>query len=273
MTESRTVSSAVDVPVAPDVAFSVFTDELDLWWVRGPINFFDAARAVAMRCEAGVGGRLLEMYDEAADDALELARITVWEPGRRLAWLSSIDDVAVEVTFDRCAAGTTVRVEATIRPGGKDRGGTAWVRMVPPCLDAWFKRRDSAARVPSERGRLALAVHYERPAAAARWLAAAFGLTSVMPLPDAEDSHSWIEFHVGDSSLIVLPADGPTSVGGAPTHVPWIHVDDLDAHLRQAKAHGAVIVEDVHQHGYRAYVAEDPDGLRWTIAQARPTMA
>jgi uncharacterized glyoxalase superfamily protein PhnB len=272
MTESRTVSSAVEVPVEPRIAFNVFTDELDLWWVRGPINFFDAARAVAMRCEPGVGGRLLEVYDDAADDALELARITVWEPGRRLAWSSSIDDVTVEVTFDRSAIGTTVRVEATVAAGGTDQGGTAWVRMVPPCLRAWFNQRDSAPRAPRERGRLALAVHYERPVVAARWLAAAFGFTSVMPLPDAERSDLWIEFQIGDASLIVLPTDGPSPVGAAPTHVPWIHVDDLDANLRQAKEHGAVIVEDIHQHGYRAYVADDPEGRRWAIVQARPTM-
>jgi hypothetical protein len=28
----------------------------------------------------------------------------------------------------------------------------------------------------------------------------------------------------------------------------------------------------IHQHGYRAYVARDPDGYTWTIAQARPGM-
>src|SRR5918998_1093635 len=57
------------------------TDEIDAWWVRGPINFFDASRATAMRIEAGVGGRVLEVYDDASGDSLELGRITVWEPG------------------------------------------------------------------------------------------------------------------------------------------------------------------------------------------------
>ena len=48
MTDPRSVSSAVTVNVSPDVAFSAFTSEMDLWWVRGPINFFDSARAVSM---------------------------------------------------------------------------------------------------------------------------------------------------------------------------------------------------------------------------------
>ena len=84
------VSSEVEVGVDPGVAFMAFTEELDLWWVRGPINHWAGGRVVAMRCEPGVGGRLLAVYE---DDALELGRITAWEPGRRLAWRSSVDDV------------------------------------------------------------------------------------------------------------------------------------------------------------------------------------
>ena len=96
------VSSEVEVAVDPDTAFAAFTDELDLWWVRGPINHFAGGRAVAMRCEPGVGGRLLEVYQ---DDALELGRITAWEPGKRLAWRSSLDDVNIDVSFAPAGAG------------------------------------------------------------------------------------------------------------------------------------------------------------------------
>ncbi len=91
-TTERCISSSVDVPVDPEAAFTAFTEELDLWWVRGPINHHAAGRMRAMRCEPGVGGRLLEVYDDETGHALELARITEWEPGKRLAWHSSIDD-------------------------------------------------------------------------------------------------------------------------------------------------------------------------------------
>ena len=82
---ARTVSSDVTVGVDPQTAFAVFTDEMDLWWVRGPISFYDSARAVGRTCERGVGGRLLELYSEDASDALELGRITAWKPGELLA--------------------------------------------------------------------------------------------------------------------------------------------------------------------------------------------
>ena len=127
------VSSEVEVAVDPDTAFAAFTEELDLWWVRGPINHFAGGRAMAVRCEPGVGGRLLEVYE---DDALELGRITAWEPGKRLSWRSSVDDVNIDVSFAPAGDGCLVRVEASVPAGGQDRGGTAWVRVTPKVVRA-----------------------------------------------------------------------------------------------------------------------------------------
>jgi uncharacterized glyoxalase superfamily protein PhnB len=248
---------------------------MNLWWVRGPVNFFDAARAVAVTCEPGVGGRILEVYE---GDALEIARITAWAPGARVAWDSSLDDVRTEVLFEPTEAGTRVRVIATIPEGGADRGGTLWTRVVPRWLPAWCAQRDTAPREPRELARLAIAVYYPRPATAARWLAGAFGLTPVARLPESDAEHAWIEFHVGNCSLIVFRAEGARASSsappdaGAPSHVPWVFVDDLDAHLARAAEHGAVITEGIRQHGYRSYTATDPDGYAWTFAQARPGM-
>ena len=53
MSEGRSRSSTVEVETDPLTAFTAFTDELDLWWVRGPINAHDAGRLVEMRCEPG----------------------------------------------------------------------------------------------------------------------------------------------------------------------------------------------------------------------------
>jgi uncharacterized glyoxalase superfamily protein PhnB len=268
----RSVSSAVTVGADALTAFSVFTDEIDLWWVRGPINFYDAARATGMRCEPGVGGRLLELYREDASDALELGRITVWQPGELLAWTSSVDDVQVQVRFSPVAGGTTVTVVATIPVGGVDEGGTAWVRVTPAWLGAWCARRDEAARRPAETARLAVAVYYAKPLVAARWLAAAFGLSGPSPLPgdDADPDRTWIEFRVGTCSLLLFALDQDRPEDRAVTHVPWVFVDDLDAHLARARERGAAIVAEIHQHGYRSYQAADLEGYHWTFAQARP---
>ncbi len=86
MTDAQTVSSQVEVRVDAATAFKAFTEEMDLWWVRGPINFWsDGGRVVEVRCEPGVGGRIMEVLDDpSAGEVLERARITRWEPGALL---------------------------------------------------------------------------------------------------------------------------------------------------------------------------------------------
>ena len=295
MSEDRRVHAEVEVAVDAGTAFRAFTEEMNLWWVRGPVNFFDAARATAMTCEPGVGGRLLEVYDPAAGDVLELGRITVWQPGEQLSWRSSVDEVRVDVRFAATATGTTVRVTATIPAGTTDQGGTAWVRVVPPWFGAYCERRTPGAPVSgatasgatasgaADTGRLAIAIYYAKPVAAAHWLASVFGLRTPGELPTEEGGRHWIEFLAGNCSVIIagLGDDGtglagrrpgsPPPDGTAATHVPWIFVDDLDAHFARSEAGGATVVQGIHQHGYRAYVADDPEGRRWTFAQARPT--
>ncbi len=275
--------ASVDVGVDPGTAFLAFTAEVDLWWVRGPINHHRAGQVVAMRCEPGVGGRLLEVYDEATGEGLELARITVWEPGERLAWRSSIDDVITEVTFEASGASTVVRVVAMLPAGGQDRGGTAWLRVVPKWFGPWCARRDRVPHEVWDLARLGLTISYARPAAAARWLARVFAFSSPDPLPEGPDplpdtghGHPWIEFRIGNCSLIIGRLDdqgAATPAARLVTHIPWVYVDDIESHYRQAREAGAAIVTDLASPwGLPLYAAEDCEGNRWTFAQARPTM-
>jgi uncharacterized glyoxalase superfamily protein PhnB len=262
------VSASVEVAVDADTAFTVFTEEMDLWQVRSPISFYDSARAIAKRCEPGVGGRLVEVYE---DGELEIARITVWEPGKRLSWKDTNDDVEVDIWFDATDHGTTtVRVDARVPEGGVDRGGTSIVRVGPDWFGRWVARRDSVPHEVVELPRLNLELHYQRPVAAMRWLAEAFGFELPHNLPaDEPTGLSWIETRVGDAAVMLFRADGPSP--GPPTHVPFVYVDDLDAHYERAKQQGATIVQEIHQHGYRRYVCDDVEGHRWSFAQARPT--
>ncbi|HJP73694.1 MAG TPA: hypothetical protein VJ914_05465 [Pseudonocardiaceae bacterium] len=277
-TGDRSVSSTVEVAVDPETAFSAFTEELDLWWVRGPINHHAAGRMRELRCEPGVGGRLLEIYTD--DDALELARITAWEPGKRVAWTSSIDDVLTDVSFEPSEAGTVVTVLARIPAGGQDKGGTSWTRVVPKWFGPWVARRDRVPHQVRDIARLALTVSYAKPASAARWLAEVFGFASPDPLPEGPDplpeghyGHPWIEFRIGNGSLIIAKLEGDR-----PAHAsvcePWVYVDDVAAHYRHSTERGATIVRELASPwGLPFYVAEDLEGNRWTIAQARPTMS
>ena len=269
MTE-RSASAAIEVAVEPMSAFAAFTDEIDSWWVRGPINFFDSGRAVAMRVEPGVGGRVLEVYDDARGDALELGRIEVWEPGARLKYRSLVDDTEVDVRFDAVEGGTRVSVTQALVPDG-ERALYFWPNVLR-WLVPWCDARDGDRPTPREIARLSIALHYEDPVQAAGWLARVFQLGSWSGIPGEGEEPEWIELHHGNVAVLLFPLEGRLPEDPPVTHMPWAYVDDLDAHFAHAKAAGAKIVSEIHQHGYRAYSAEDLEGRRWTFAQARPTM-
>lgn len=105
------------VGVDPATAFEVFTDEIDAWWKTGPMYRVEPERKSAMRLESGVGGRLLEIYDEAGDDAFEHGVVRVWKPPQRLVFEMSGRDfrpgerTEVEVRFEAVERGTRVTVE------------------------------------------------------------------------------------------------------------------------------------------------------------------
>lgn len=263
----QSASASVEVAADPATAFRIFTEEIDLWWVRGPINFFDSARATAMQIEPGVGGRILEVYSPP-DDVLELGKITDWEPGAVLAYRSSVDDTETRISFDALDGGTRVTVVQTLVPGGT----TAfyfWPNILH-WVPQWIVRRD-LSRSPRELDRLAIALYYEDPVAAARWLHTVFGLDSWDKIPAEGEQPSWIELHVGNAAILLFELEQQR--GSGLDHGTWVYVDDLDAHFANSQANGAKIVSEIHQHGYRMYEAEDLEGHRWTFAQARPTMA
>jgi uncharacterized glyoxalase superfamily protein PhnB/uncharacterized protein YndB with AHSA1/START domain len=256
----KSATAEVQVSADPARAFDAFTEEIDSWWVRGAINFFDAARAVAMKIEPGVEGRVLEVYE---GDALELGRITVWEPGTRLAYRSSVDDSEIDVRFEPVEGGTRVRVTQTLIPGG-EKMFDFWPRVLQ-----WFGSWFGNGR-PKEIAPLSIALYYEKPVEAAHWLERVFQLRSWSGILETGEG-TWIEFHHGNVAILLFEREGGRA--GAGMDMPWVYVEDLDGHFEHARSEGATIVSEIHQQGYRAYEAEDLEGRRWTFAQARPTMA
>jgi uncharacterized glyoxalase superfamily protein PhnB len=186
--------------------------------------------------------------------------------------------VRIDVRFDPTEKGTIVRLRATIPEGGSDKGGTAIIRVTPRWFGAWIARRDTTPRELHDLARFALTLHYARPASAARWLAAVFGFESPDALPEGEDplpeddhGHAWIEFHVGNCSVMIDKLVGPPADHTRLTHMPWVFVDDLEAHLVRTRDNGGTIVEGISSHGFTSYVALDIEGRSWRFAEARPT--
>jgi uncharacterized protein YndB with AHSA1/START domain len=143
------------VAVEPAVAFEVFTQEIDLWWRRGPR--YRLAGEGALRFEPGVGGRLLETIEtRSGTRVFEKGRITVWDPPSRLVFdwrgvnFAPGEKTEVEVRFEPSASGTRVTVEhrgwGALRadhPARHGNVGPAFSRMI----GLWWGDLATALRV------------------------------------------------------------------------------------------------------------------------------
>ena len=112
---SAKVMVSIRLKVPPAAAFELFTNRIDDWWRRGSKYRMDLGGR--LRFEPGEGGRLVEIYDEAAGDLFEIGRILVWRPGERLVfeWRQpnfTADQVTeVDIGFTQVADGTRLTLE------------------------------------------------------------------------------------------------------------------------------------------------------------------
>jgi uncharacterized protein YndB with AHSA1/START domain len=78
---------SVSVAIPPSRAFQVFTAEIDQWWRHGMKFRYSASRSSLLRIEPKVGGRLFESFEaEGTQHIVEVGRVRVWEPPRRLSF-------------------------------------------------------------------------------------------------------------------------------------------------------------------------------------------
>ncbi|HUN91737.1 MAG TPA: SRPBCC domain-containing protein [Burkholderiaceae bacterium] len=110
------VMVSVDVP--RDVAFDVFTREIDLWWRRGlKYRQFGGEHAI-IAIEPRAGGRVFESPGDGGP-VQERGRVLDWEPPARLRFewrlanFAARERTEVEVVFE--AVGGSTRVTVTHR--------------------------------------------------------------------------------------------------------------------------------------------------------------
>jgi uncharacterized protein YndB with AHSA1/START domain len=108
------VSVLVEVP--PEVAFEIFTNDIDCWWRRG-LAYRISGSGGFLHLEPGLGGRLYESFETGARTKIfETGRVTAWDPPRRLTFEWRLVNFApdeateVEVTFAPSPSGTLVTV-------------------------------------------------------------------------------------------------------------------------------------------------------------------
>ena len=112
---TQTVTVSIEVAADPQLAFEVFTSEIDTWWLCGPKHRFRPPWNGKLLFEPGPAGRLLEEYADGT--TFVIGHVSQWSPGKRLvlSWrlpnFAAADVTEVDVRFDAIDGGTRVSVE------------------------------------------------------------------------------------------------------------------------------------------------------------------
>src|SRR3569833_1703035 len=86
MTVGDRATVCVLVKVPQVTAFNVFTQEIDLWWRKGP-RFRFGRQPGALTFEPSLNRRLFESFTSGSGTHVhEVGRVTVWEPPARLVF-------------------------------------------------------------------------------------------------------------------------------------------------------------------------------------------
>lgn len=108
---------SVFVGVTPEVAFDVFTREIDLWWKQGPRYRIAGKQRGQLNFEPGPGGRLFETFETPSGArTFVVGRVTAWEPpsSLELEWrgvnFKPHETTFVTVRFEPKRDGTLVTV-------------------------------------------------------------------------------------------------------------------------------------------------------------------
>jgi hypothetical protein len=106
---------ALRVPADPLRTFAVFTQEIALWWQPSGLFRITPRGDGKLAFEPGVGGRLIAKF--ADGEIFEIGRISIWEPGQRLAFawrqasFTPEQCTEVDVRFEAVGSETRVSIE------------------------------------------------------------------------------------------------------------------------------------------------------------------
>jgi uncharacterized protein YndB with AHSA1/START domain len=113
--DAATVSVFVKVALAD--AFDVFTQEIDLWWRKGPKFRIAGQRRGSLTLEPKLNGRLFETFDHPKGSlTFQTGTVTHWDPPHALSFewrgvnFKPGEKTLVEVRFTSEGEGTMVKL-------------------------------------------------------------------------------------------------------------------------------------------------------------------
>lgn len=273
------VQVSIEVDVSPAEAFCAFAEQIDQWYVLDRHTVPDFTRTVAIVFEPYVGGRLLDVHDASTGEGRELARVTAWVPGARLAF---VDNRRTEVEVSFTAAGDGTRV--TLAHRGFDRlppeeaehvRRYGWHATLLPWFGTWLRSRPTtsdtensdAARTgdhPMTFTAVTPYLYYADAGAALAWLERVFGFGPVQSTTDDAGVVQEGEIAVGTSGLKVDVCGrqpGPDEGAGA---LLIVSVSDVDSLYERIRGEDVEVSEPKDEaYGPRQIHCTDPWGYRW----------
>lgn len=221
MSAGDRVSASVFVDAPPDIAFEVFTDQIDSWWRHG-MKFRSGARDVSvLHLEPKLGGRLFETIaapDGGAGHVVQTGTVTAWDPPRALEieWrgvnFAPQEKTTVSVAFEPRRDGTQVTLVhagwAALPPDHPVRHGQA-VRPFIIGMGMWWSDQMTSLR-------MAVDVLRDAP-----WLRIARRETGVRAFEAGSSNPRITEYHAG------------TAIAGYDDKANWCS-SFVDWSLRQA---------------------------------------
>ncbi len=127
-------------------------------------------------------------------------------------------------------------------------------------------------------------LRYKDAPGAIEWLGTAFGFETHLVVPGDRGSVAHAQL-VSNGVMIMLGSvrddafgqlqKPPQELGAACTQIPYLFVDDPDAHYAWAVSAGAEIVYEIadQDHGGRMYSCRDPEGHLWNFGSYDPWVA
>jgi len=124
-------------------------------------------------------------------------------------------------------------------------------------------------------------LRYRDAHAAIDWLCKAFGFTKNAVYENERGGVEHAQLAYGNGMVMLGEVRDnefgrhiaqPDEIGGRETQCAWVTVTDCKSHYRQAKAAGAVIVDDYaeKEYGGAGYSCHDPEGHLWYFGSYDP---
>lgn len=149
MDRSNPITKEVTVPLSPELAFTLFTSEIDTWWPLGS-HSVSGDKSSSVVFEGRRGGRIYELTAEGVEHTWGI--VVSWEPPQRLSFTwhpGRQADTAqrVDLVFEPVAEGTRLRLthtgwEALGESGNETRDGydTGWDYVLSTCYGGAAER-------------------------------------------------------------------------------------------------------------------------------------